>query len=123
MGRNSPFRDCFLSRLHVLAEVVERADQAAAQQVLVHLGLPHDQAVGRLAGHGQRVVRFVALLGAGAQDPQQLWERATGLKTNKIMQSVQVAAQPQVVRTCSHQAVQLHSIKHSLNHWNFTKVK
>lgn len=51
-----PFRDDFLRRLHVLAEVVERADQAAAQQVLVHLGLPHDQGVDRLAGHGQRVV-------------------------------------------------------------------
>lgn len=107
-----------------MAEVVERADQAAAQQVLVHLGLPHDQAVGRLAGHGQRVVRFVALLGAGAQDPQQLWQRATGLKKIIIiMQSVRVAAQQQVVRTCSHQAVRLLSTKHFLNHWNFTKVK
>lgn len=78
MSRNSPFRDRLPPRLHVLAEVVERADQVAAQQVLVHLGLPHDQAVGRLAGHGQRVVGFVALLGAGAQDAQQLRQCRTG---------------------------------------------
>lgn len=71
------------SRLHVLAEVAERADQTAAQQVLVHLRLLQDQAVGRLAAHGQRVVGLVALLGAGAQDSQQLGQRHAGFRRRR----------------------------------------
>lgn len=52
--------------------------------MLAHLRLLHKQTVRCLAGHGQCVIGLVSLLGACAQDAQQLWEGFTGFrKKNK----------------------------------------
>lgn len=48
--------------------------QIAVDHVLAHVRLLHQQVAGRLAGHGQCVIRFIPLLSACTQDAQQIQE-------------------------------------------------